>query len=391
MVYTEKDLNTLKIFAWLDEKPAEIKEVPAPKQEKASLDTNILTLSNKLRSSGFDKYADQLENKFLAVKQAEVHLYKVHEETGEDLVNAAHPDGDNKTIAPTKGSDLGDIETILSRHKKIEDIVNKKPTGKLASLTSYVDQCKIVLGEVPKTTTDEEFNNAILKAMGTIKTNLTRIGELCDKELTFKIAPTYIDPIIAWTEHNDDQGTPAIGSLRTIKDDIEKLRSRLDPNGLLHIATFGMSGVSEDTWLGIDALLKESETCITNAISWRKQLRQQEAKEEIHHDEAAPTSVAKEITETTLEADPLIGIGANLINTLKAYQFVSNVTKNPNAVIWIPKQIKEIQDVMKRYNGAAATEKLDSVKSSLESEMQEKQKEVTDFANTIVNANNVKV
>ena len=72
--------------------------------------------------------------------------------------------------------------------------------------------------------------------------------------------------------------------------------------------------------------------------------------------------------------------GTTLIQTLTAYLSLAAVNKNPAAQKWIKNQIGEIQDVSRRYANAQATGQLDAVRNSLESEMNEKQKEVSDFA-----------
>lgn len=120
---------------------SEADEVFLQEKTELSFDENILKLCEGLRAKGFDKHAEELENKFVSYKAAaNTHLYRVHDEDGEDQVHAAHPDGD----APTNDGDLGDVETIVSKHKKIVDVIQKEPTGKLGA---YVEQCKIALGQ----------------------------------------------------------------------------------------------------------------------------------------------------------------------------------------------------------------------------------------------------
>lgn len=86
---------------------------------------DVMILCASLRKAGMEKHAEDLENNFLLYKKSE-SLYETFKETGEDLVDMAHPEGSHK---------LQDLEhtvlTITDRHKKIKDIVNKKPTGKL--------------------------------------------------------------------------------------------------------------------------------------------------------------------------------------------------------------------------------------------------------------------
>lgn len=140
MVYKISDVAHLDLMAALEElKPAESDEVIV--ESKGSLDENILKLCNGLRGQGLDSYAESLEKKFITYKAAaNTHLYRAHDEDGVDLINAAHPDGD----VNMGDGERGDVETIVSHQKKMIDVVQKTPTGKLAS---YVEQCKIVLGQ----------------------------------------------------------------------------------------------------------------------------------------------------------------------------------------------------------------------------------------------------
>ena len=97
-----------------------------------NLNDKILKLCNKLRNSGFEIYADDLEKNFLTYKLSSQQLYNVSKETGEDVINEAHPDGSKKIIEDAT-ADMGIIETTIDQKNKIEKIVNKQPTGKLAA------------------------------------------------------------------------------------------------------------------------------------------------------------------------------------------------------------------------------------------------------------------
>lgn len=101
---------------------------------------NILKLAQGLRAQGFSKHANDLENKFLVFKKAE-SLYETSKETGEDLVDQAHPQGSKKM----DGTDHT-VLTIVDQKKKIEEIVNKKPHGKLTTADEIIDAVKLALG-----------------------------------------------------------------------------------------------------------------------------------------------------------------------------------------------------------------------------------------------------
>jgi hypothetical protein len=97
------------------------------------LTLDIPILAESLRARGYSKQANDLEQKFMLFKQAEVHLYHVHDEEGEDLLDFAHKDGDVE-VAPAQ-EERGKVETVQSAAKKILEVVRKQPTGKFASKT----------------------------------------------------------------------------------------------------------------------------------------------------------------------------------------------------------------------------------------------------------------
>jgi len=106
---------------------------------------NIMILSSQLRKNGFDKYAEVLENKVMNYKRAE-HLYKAHNEEGEDVLNFAHPEGSVKVNDAQDGN--GEVEDLLDVQKKMLEIAKKNPKISKANL-EIVNQCMIALGEDP--------------------------------------------------------------------------------------------------------------------------------------------------------------------------------------------------------------------------------------------------
>ncbi|HVI41789.1 MAG TPA: hypothetical protein VM577_14145 [Anaerovoracaceae bacterium] len=155
------------------------------------LQSDLLKLAEGLRERGFVKEADDLESKIFIRKQAETHLYRAIDEDGEDILEFAHPDGDAR-VADAQNQE-GVVETLLSQHKKIEDIVNKLPTGKYAKLIDNVilatadvldvDLVKMAAGEEDA---DEELltgapgkkKASIQAANQFIKENATKISAL---------------------------------------------------------------------------------------------------------------------------------------------------------------------------------------------------------------------
>jgi len=160
MVYKAADIKHLDLMDSLAKSdPREADEVILQDDVRASLEENILKLCVGLRAKGLGKQAESLESKFIIYKSAaNVHLYRVHDEDGEDLVHAAHPDGD----VNMGDGEYGDVETTVSKHKKIVDIINKQPNGKLASI---VEQCKIVLGVKKKLAQKANYNDKITECV----------------------------------------------------------------------------------------------------------------------------------------------------------------------------------------------------------------------------------
>lgn len=102
---------------------------------------NIMILSSQLRKNGFDKYAEVLEGKVINYKRAE-HLYKAHNEDGEDVLNFAHPEGSVKVNDAQDGN--GEVEDLLDVQKKMLEIAKKNPKISKANL-EVVNQCMIAL------------------------------------------------------------------------------------------------------------------------------------------------------------------------------------------------------------------------------------------------------
>jgi hypothetical protein len=98
-----------------------------------NLFADLLKLSEGLRTKGFSKEAEVLENKILAYKTAETHLYQVFSETGDDLLEFAHPD--KATVAPAE-NEYGVVEDLLEKHKKMVDVANKAATKTAAILAN---------------------------------------------------------------------------------------------------------------------------------------------------------------------------------------------------------------------------------------------------------------
>lgn len=126
--------------------------------EPTDLLSKLANLSKNLRKSGKTEQADRLDYKvamYVTAAEKNTHLYRTHDEEGEDLIEFAHPDGDVE-ICPSSGG-YGKVETQLSQHKKIVDMVQKEPTGNYATASILKDVAG-VLGLRKKAEVDPTIN-----------------------------------------------------------------------------------------------------------------------------------------------------------------------------------------------------------------------------------------
>lgn len=152
-----------------------------PEPQSESFTENLLLLCNKLRAKGFNKYASELEAKFLNLKQAEAKLYDITGEKGEDLVDFAHPKGGVKL--DQDWDDLGTVETTTEQHEKILNVVHKPVKGKLEA-KSAINAIKIILAQSGKDLIKEKLNKAhelLMSVFNTVNTNPPFVGELDEK------------------------------------------------------------------------------------------------------------------------------------------------------------------------------------------------------------------
>jgi hypothetical protein len=143
----------------------------------SNLTDNIIKLCAGLRAQGMSKFAEDLELKFINYKKAQT-LYETFKETGEDLVDQAHPKGSHKL----EGVD-GDatVETIVDRHLKMLDVVNKTPKGKLASNHQIINAVKMALGQVVDSEANQTAKDAYSEAIKLMVPSLQKIVDLYNK------------------------------------------------------------------------------------------------------------------------------------------------------------------------------------------------------------------
>jgi len=98
----------------------------------ASVVNELISLANDLDKLGNEKAAIAVDRQTKLYSEAAGKLYDITGETGDDLINQAHPGG-GPTLAPAS-DEGGKVETIVEEHKKVVDKATKAPTGKVAEV-----------------------------------------------------------------------------------------------------------------------------------------------------------------------------------------------------------------------------------------------------------------
>ena len=262
-----------------------VKEASTKKFEKLNnFNDKILSLCSKLRGSGFDKYADDIEQNFLNYKLASTQIYDVSGETGEDLVDQAHPDG-GKEIIEKSTKDMGVVETITEQQKKMHDVVFKKPTGKLAlnvaanliknadenlnesDLDNLYDEAKEILAQYSEsvkriqesvkgflTTNHGALSTFLSGATTLLNLNSLNIGDICKPLNNFKL--------IAERSLNDRSSTPNSSLAGLMQISVDKFFNN-KPSKFLTSSSF------DDEW---DSTVSVSVDFIKNQLcqEWEK-------------------------------------------------------------------------------------------------------------------------
>lgn len=213
-----------------------------------NLTENVIKLCNGLRESGFSKYADELEDKFIAYKKAN-NLYQTSKEKGEDLVDAAHPQGSHR-LEGVEGDSL--VETIVDQQLAHIKMVNKTPTGKLSS-AQIINQVKLVLGQVAEGDPNQEIAAKSQQFLGVLK----RVFSVTGRELSD------FDPDIFYDSMAKQfLAKPTLDNLNEAKVRVNGLKDSFSPG------FFG--GLSEDTWNKIQGSFDVLDKLLDDMIALRK-------------------------------------------------------------------------------------------------------------------------
>ena len=330
--------------------------------------SNLLKLCSGLRAQGFDKYASEIEVKFLQFKQANA-LYDVSKETGEDVVNQAHPEGSHDL----KGVE-GDatIETILERSKKIQKAILKEPTGKLAAKDALnvarviLAQTKIDVGAI-KTAVDKIVSGDVMGA-------LDQALAIASHKLGFdpNVSDIFNHPLTTLWQHKTTL-IPLVGPAlqlfqrqnTTLKDAKAKLQADLDDfdgevniDNLNDIVARIDSIISIINSMDIDAAALDVKKTIIGDLNGGK-TKLEEAKK-LFSPSTQSTAPTQSHQTPTASADPVQKWTA-LVQKLNASTKINDEGKK-KAIDWLNTQRQDLNDPQK---AAVASKAIDDMEKHL--------------------------
>jgi hypothetical protein len=336
------------------------KTAAAPKADltpTTSLMENVVKLCLGLRRKGLEKEAAEVETNYLDYKQAQT-LYEVSKEKGEDMINAAHPEGSHK-MEDVEG-DKAIFYTVLDRHLKFLDKVQKHPTGKLTEASAIIKAVKTVLGQ------DSAVHNYIKTNCWRAYHILEDIVKTADKEMTLFMAQHYLDNYAKWLTNPNET------SIKEALSDVESLQSYVEPSML-------GQGVSEQTMEELRPKFANVRKLLTDAIH-------------SHETFTAPEEATKQPVAKTMPAQPTHAFPfllqqqklKNLTSKVSAWAAIGSIAQNTEASQWVKDEVAKLQEISKRYGGVDKDQE-ENMAPALKREIDEEYKDIAEFQSEWVN------
>lgn len=342
-------------------KQAEINYTPS-----SNLMENVLRLCAGLKTSGMIKEANELETNFLQYKRAQT-LYDTHKETGDDLIEQAHPEGSHKLR--DLDSPEATVEDILEQHVKILQVMNKgTPKGKLSS-ASLINKVKLALaGQEDVDNLYNQANVAFQKFKNVYDAIASKLGEeVGSNDAFFNVISNALTKKSAYQMQNMEN---------YLTKSLSGLQSDKEPG-------FFSSAAEKQTWQNeILPLINIANRYATTFQFLVKNIRQTEAdaKTNLVKQQYDPDYVAK---KEVPPADALIGKGNSLVDRITALG-LTQAGSNPVVKSWIPKQINAIKDVMSRFSRLPASQ-VQAQRQEFETEMTQLEAQVNRAETQIAN------
>lgn len=369
---------TMRSFEKLAQEKDLIKNDPIKKEASKKLDLsasnnlsdNILKLIAGLNQNGFNKYAEELRNSFLVFKEAQ-SLYGVNKETGEDVVNQAHPKG-SPDISDVEGD--ATVETVLDQHNKILEIINKKTTGKFANNKQIIDAVKLVFASAK-----DEVKDFLEKAVNYFSQAVSK-GLQLDQLMETNVESILKNLNEAKQIFNSKKDT----SLDFTRDDILKIEKCVGSA----YQTFkpGVFGGLDDlkAWKDISTLLSYAQGQLENA----KKLSLSIMLGNADKDESAKKT--QELKAVNVESDPLLVKIQSQINRLNGFESIINsqfqskkITEEQKneSIKWIRDAISELNSTRERLETISPESRTNEVKSYYENEINKNNEALDGFYN----------
>lgn len=346
---------------------------PEPLQKKASITKkadytpsadlmeNVLKLCSGLRAQGLVKEAAELETNYLNYKQAQT-LYETSKETGEDVLQFAHPKGSHK-LENVEG-DEAVVEDLLEKHLKHVQMVEKKPTGKL-STAQAISSVKMALGQITAPKESESELNAALydrinKLLPTVAATVKSLKNFGGEDYDAETADA------ALQQMRDGLASRPFDrkAFRTVMAGYSKLQGTAK-SGLYKTHEWFGSPDSDDPGLaawnrpevgGQMGVLGNSLRSLESFVTKLENI--QSLKDQGTYQDPGDAAKKNVITipEVTLESDPLVTKLQGLIGRLNSFKGVLSISRDPQATKWIDEEIKEISAAQDRIDDVAEKE-----------------------------------
>jgi hypothetical protein len=314
---------------------------------------NVIHLCAGLREINMHKMADDLEKNLMIYKQAQT-LYETSKETGEDLVDAAHPKGGHKL--EDVDSDMAKFHTIVEKHLSALKMIEKMPTGKLANAKDIIKAVKVVLAEDTVESLEAQVKDNINKAFN----RFNRVREIANKDLTIELGTG------AFSE--DLFSNPTLDEIQSTKSAVARKMWGLKPGILM--------GVTEDTWSIISPMIPQVTGFLDKAMEAKRKANQIRAGVLVAEGPGGSGDLtggeAKKTEDKLLAPTPphvfQAPDGRSLFSPLRAnfskikglkgqlnnWKAIGSIAKSKEATSWINEELATLNEIEQRYT---ATEK----------------------------------
>ena len=409
-----EDSSTMRSLVKVAQDKGWIKEEPLSKQAAVktadlqpttNLMENVIKLCNGLRQKGFTKYADELETNLFTYKQAQT-LYEVSKEKGDDLLGEAHPQGSHK-LEDVDSSEAV-VEDLVDKHKKIVQVVEKKPSGKLASPLDVLKAVRIVLGQemVPpaeevaapdeETKLTDPYAANAEKAKKYLQILVGRstqlVNQIIKSERLSDITYAGSDPLAELAGITEPRARTGLIGIKTTKGHLEGVVENLNE--------LAASEPSQDSVSELTANLNQILELIRKAkyIDPSMKSRYMGATTDIKSKtgnvlkilrgagvgQTAPTTTPGTQSPADVASSGMVMVCSQLVSTLESYLSNDKVKRVPQALQWAQAEIQEIKELSALIFAAKSAGTLAQRQGEFVSKVKEKQSEVTDFANKVI-------